>query len=380
MRSAAVALCLFAFRLGCAAQAPGPEPARTEIRSTSSGACSPIINSDKVNNLTFNCILGKQQYKATAAELEDRAARFADLGYYQDAIATYDDLIKGLIIANKSPFSQSIRTRLADLLVKNADVLLKDAKPELARLRLQHALKIEPEHRGANVEMQKELRRLGQELEAAQLEAADLFRAARRGYPLNGTRLTQLLGDFVSSRSASARNEAFRLCEFYRLQVDGGAPEYACFPDPMGESAAGKALVEALVSLLPLDYYGVAHARNKRRSDAAFERAAELASRQLAGRAAENWVAIAALSNRAAYLCRTKSAELEKERAAAYATAQRMDFAPLVLSRFKTNLEYRWTGSRDIDVILVQGGAWFETYAPHCSYVLPAELTSAVAH
>ena len=374
-----LALCLFAFPLACAAQAPDPEPARTETRSTSTGACSPIINSDKAKNLTFNCILGRQEYKATAAELEDRAARFAELGYYEDAVATYDDLIKGLIVANKTPFSQSTRTRLADLLVKEAGVLLKDAKPDLALLRLQHALKVEPEHRSAIVEIQKALRRLGQDLEAAQLEAADLFRAAQKGNPLNGRRLTELLGDFVSSRSSVPRNEAYRLCEFYRRQVEGSAPKYACSPDPQSGDVVGKALVEALVSLVPLDYYGAAHAQNKERSDAAFRRAAELASRQLADRPAENWLAIAALSNQAAYLCRTRSAELEKERASAYAAAERVGFSPLVLSRFRTNLEYQWPGSQETDVMLVQGGAWFERYAPNCSYVLPTELTSGIA-
>jgi hypothetical protein len=363
----------------CAAQAPGLEPARTETQSTSTGACSPIINSNKATNLTFNCILGRHEYKATAAELEDRAARFAELGYYEDAVATYDDLIKGLIVANKTPFSRGTRTRLAALLVKEARVLLKDSKPDLALLRLQHALKVESDHHEATVEIQKALRRLGRNLEAAQLEAAGIFRAAQKGDLLNSRRLTQLLGDFVSSRSTVLRHEAYQLCEFYRLQVEGGLPKHACFPDPPDKDAVGKSLVEALVSLVPLDYYGEAHTQNKERSDAAFRRAAELASELLADKAVQNSLAIAALSNRAAYVCRTKPAELEKERAAAYIAAERMGFAPPVLSQFRSNLEYQWTGSRAVDVMLVQDGAWFETYAPNCSYVLPSELTSGIA-
>src|SRR5690242_17901762 len=175
MRSTLWVWALFVAASPCVADPPG-----TEIKSTSTGACSPIINSSTVKGLTFNCILGRQEYKATAAQLEERAAKLAQAGYNKDAIATYDDLIKGLIVAKESAGPQS---RLPDLLVKEARVLLLDGQPEVAHARLRFALETEPGHRGATVEIQTVLRRLGRNLEAAQVEAADLFREARGGKP-----------------------------------------------------------------------------------------------------------------------------------------------------------------------------------------------------
>jgi hypothetical protein len=372
-----LALWLFAASPPCVAQAG--DSALSRIQSTSTGACSPIINSSTVKGLTFNCILGRQEYQATAAQLEERAAELAHAGYNKDAIATYDDLIKGLIVAKKPASSAGSQSRLADLLVKEAHVLLLDGQPEVARARLRFALENEPEHRGAIVEIQTVLRRLGHNLEAAQFEAADIFREAHRGSPLNSSRLTQLLGDFVSTRFGGSRNDASLLCEFFRQQAQGGVPDHACFTDPpaIGD-ALGKALVEALVSLSRPDYYGAAYVRNKARSNMAFRYAADLAAHQLANPSAERWLPLVALSNSAAYSCRTSSPQLEKDRAAAYAAAPTASFAPDMLRRFKTNLEYKWSGSRETSVMLIDANAWFKEYAPNCSYVLPRELTSGI--
>jgi hypothetical protein len=49
-----------------------------------------------------------------------------------------------------------------------------------------------------------------------------------------------------------------------------------------------------------------------------------------------------------------------------------------MLRRFKTNLEYKWSGSRETSVMLIDANAWFKEYAPNCSYVLPRELTSGI--
>lgn len=373
MRSAA--FCLLVFPLMCTAQTPEPAPARAPVQSTSTGACSPIINSDKAQNLTFNCILGRQEYKATAAELEDRAARLAEVGYYQDAVATYDDIIKGLIVANKTPYAPNTRARLADLLTKEASVLWKDGKRDVAQLRLEHALKLEPEHRAALVLIQRLLRASNRNLEAAQYEAADLFRSAKKGAPLNDRRLTQILGDFLIEQSRAYRYQGYQLCEFYRLQHMDGLSDDVCFRDSPDGDVLGKALVEALVFFASYDGFWE-NRQDKAQVDAAFRRSADLASQQLAIQPSENWVAVAALSNRAAWLCRTKSSDLEKERATAYAAAEKVGFSPAVLRQFKTNLESRWTDRQKAEVIRVREGAWFERYAEQCTYVLPEALTS----